>query len=91
MSQTPETAEPAADPAAGPAAGPPAGSTARDPIAEAISAGYQFEGPALELGGLMELVAPAIHALAPMTLADSDLDPSMQLTEADIPPAFFRV
>jgi tetratricopeptide (TPR) repeat protein len=45
----------------------------------------------VELGGLMELVAPAIHALAPMTLADSDLDPSMQLTEADIPPAFNKL
>lgn len=45
----------------------------------------------VELGGLMELVAPAIHALAPMTLADSDLDPSMQLTEADVPPAFNKL
>ncbi|MGE0401575.1 MAG: DUF4388 domain-containing protein [Kofleriaceae bacterium] len=45
----------------------------------------------VELGGLMELVAPAIHSLAPMTLADSDLDPSMQLTEADIPAAFNKL
>ena len=28
----------------------------------------------VELGALIELVAPAVHALAPMTLADSDLD-----------------
>ncbi|HET9859617.1 MAG TPA: helicase HerA-like domain-containing protein [Nocardioidaceae bacterium] len=29
------------------------GSTAPHPIAEAVAAGYRFEGPALELGGLM--------------------------------------
>lgn len=45
----------------------------------------------LELGGLMELVAPAIHALAPMTLADGDLEPSMQLQDADIPASFARL
>jgi hypothetical protein len=42
----------------------------------------------VELGALMELVAPAVHAVAPMTLADSDLDPSQQLDDADLPPAF---
>lgn len=42
----------------------------------------------LELGALMELISPAIHVLAPMTLADSELDPSLQLAEADLPPVF---
>jgi len=46
---------------------------------------------AVELGGLMELVAPAVHALAPMTLADSELDPSMELSDADIPSVFARL
>jgi len=46
---------------------------------------------AVELGGLMELVAPAVHALAPMTLADSDLELSMQLSDADIPTTFARL
>ena len=42
----------------------------------------------VELGALFELVAPAIHALAPMTLADGDLDPSQLIGEADLPVAF---
>jgi len=46
---------------------------------------------AVELGGLMELVAPAVHALAPMTLADSELEASMQLADADIPATFARL
>ncbi|CAN5906175.1 hypothetical protein BH11MYX3_BH11MYX3_10860 [soil metagenome] len=45
----------------------------------------------VELGALMELVAPAVHALAPMTLAESDLDPAMRLAESDVPPAFARL
>jgi tetratricopeptide (TPR) repeat protein len=46
---------------------------------------------AIELGGLLELVSPAVHALAPMTLADSDIDPSQQVAEAELPPVFARV
>ena len=46
---------------------------------------------AVELGGLMELVAPAVHALAPMTLADSELEPSMELSDADVPLVFARL
>ncbi len=45
----------------------------------------------VELGALMELVAPAVHALAPMTLAESDLDPAMRLADSDVPPAFARL
>ncbi|MEO6773442.1 MAG: DUF4388 domain-containing protein [Kofleriaceae bacterium] len=45
----------------------------------------------LELGALLELVAPAVHALAPMTLADSDLDPSQAIAETELPPAFRRL
>lgn len=45
----------------------------------------------LELGGLIELVAPAIHAVAPMTLADSDLDASQRVDVGDLPPAFRRL
>ncbi len=45
----------------------------------------------VELGALMELVAPAVHAVAPMTLAESDLDPGMMLADSDVPPAFARL
>jgi tetratricopeptide (TPR) repeat protein len=45
----------------------------------------------VELGGLLELIAPAVHAVAPMTLADSDLDPSQQIDDADLPAAFLRL
>ena len=46
-------ADPAPAAAPAPAAPAPAPAAELDPIAAAISAGYQFEGPALELGGLM--------------------------------------
>ena len=45
----------------------------------------------LELGGLIELVAPAVHALAPMTLADSELDPSQRIDEVELPASFLRL
>jgi len=45
----------------------------------------------VELGALVELVAPAIHALAPMTLADGELDPSQLVASADLPPAFGKL
>lgn len=45
----------------------------------------------VELGGLMELVAPAVHRLAPMTLADGDLDPNQRLDDADVPAPFAKV
>ena len=41
-----------------------------------------------ELGALLELVTPAVHWLTPMTLADSDLDPSQRIAEADLPAVF---
>jgi tetratricopeptide (TPR) repeat protein len=45
----------------------------------------------VELGALMELVAPAVHALAPMTLAESDLGEGMRLEESDVPAPFARL
>ncbi len=45
----------------------------------------------LELGGLIELVAPAVHAIAPMTLADSDLDSTQQIDDMDLPASFLRL
>lgn len=45
----------------------------------------------VELGALMELVAPAVHALAPMTLSEGDLDSAMQLGEAEVPAPFARL
>lgn len=45
----------------------------------------------LELGGMMELVAPAVHALAPMTLADSDLGADNLIDDLDMPAPFARL
>jgi tetratricopeptide (TPR) repeat protein len=45
----------------------------------------------VELGALVELVAPAVHALAPMTLADTDLDAGTLVGDPDMPPAFARL
>jgi hypothetical protein len=40
---------------------------------------------------MMELVAPAVHALAPIVLADSDVDAGTRIDDADMPPAFARL
>jgi tetratricopeptide (TPR) repeat protein len=45
----------------------------------------------VELGALMELVASAVHRVAPMTLADSDLDPSQRIDDADLPASFLKL
>ena len=45
----------------------------------------------VELGALLELVSPAVHALAPMTLADSDLDAGQRVTEPELPAVFARL
>ena len=45
----------------------------------------------VELGALMELVAPAVHALAPMTLSDSDVDAGTRIDDADLPAPFERL
>jgi len=45
----------------------------------------------IELGALVELVAPAVHGLAPMTLADGDLDPSQLVGDGELPVAFARL
>jgi hypothetical protein len=46
---------------------------------------------AVELGALMELVAPAVQALAPMTLADGDVDAGTLVDDADMPAPFARL
>jgi tetratricopeptide (TPR) repeat protein len=45
----------------------------------------------VELGALVELVAPAIHVLAPMALGDAELDAGQQVADADLPTAFARL
>jgi hypothetical protein len=50
---------------------------------------HRDDAPAL--GALLELVTPAVHQLTPMTLADSDLDPSQRIEEADLPAVFKRL
>lgn len=41
-----------------------------------------------DIGALAELLAPAVHALHPITLADLAVDPAARLTDAELPPAF---
>jgi tetratricopeptide (TPR) repeat protein len=45
----------------------------------------------VELGAMVELVAPAVHALAPMTLADSDVDAGTLVEDHEMPAPFARV
>jgi hypothetical protein len=45
----------------------------------------------VELGAMMELVAPAVHALAPMKLADGDVDAGTLVDDADMPAPFARL
>ncbi len=45
----------------------------------------------VELGALMELVASAVHRVAPMTLADSELDPSQRIDDVDLPASFLKL
>lgn len=45
----------------------------------------------VELGALIELVAPAVHALAPMLHADAELDASQLVPDAELPPAFAKL
>jgi tetratricopeptide (TPR) repeat protein len=45
----------------------------------------------VELGAMMELVAPAVHLLAPMTLADGDVDAGTLIDDADMPAPFARL
>jgi tetratricopeptide (TPR) repeat protein len=44
-----------------------------------------------ELGAMMELVAPAVHALAPMTLADSEIDAGTLVSDEEMPGPFSRL
>jgi tetratricopeptide (TPR) repeat protein len=45
----------------------------------------------VELGALMELVASAVHRVAPMTLEDSDLDAGQRIEELDLPSSFLKL
>ena len=62
-----------------------------EPLTPAQWALLRHKEDSVELGALLELVAPAVHALAPMTLADGDLDPSQVIAEDELPPAFRHV
>jgi len=44
-----------------------------------------------EIGALMELVAPAIAALMPMTTEELEIDDSMRLADRDLPDGFRRL
>jgi tetratricopeptide (TPR) repeat protein len=45
----------------------------------------------VEVGALFELVAPAVHALAPMTLAEGGVEDGARLPEGALPPAFAKL
>jgi len=62
-----------------------------EPLTPAQWALLRHKEDSVELGALLERVAPAVHALAPMTLADGDLDPSQVIAEDELPPAFRHV
>ncbi|MEZ4365456.1 MAG: hypothetical protein R2939_04100 [Kofleriaceae bacterium] len=61
------------------------------PLSPAHWARLRHPDDSAELGALMELLAPALHQLAPMTLADLDVDDSQHLPDAELPPAFARL
>ena len=44
-----------------------------------------------EVGALFEALAPAIWQAAPLTLADLEVDETMALSDADLPPAVIKV
>ncbi|MCW2759610.1 MAG: ATPase [Nocardioidaceae bacterium] len=75
MTEQPDPSTPAVAPAAAPAAAAPATPaaavpTATDPISAAVAPGYQFEGEALELGGLMldASTLSDVHIRIPLTM-----------------------
>ena len=41
-----------------------------------------------DLGALAELIAPAVHVLHPISLTDLGVDPTGQMTDDNLPPAF---
>lgn len=41
-----------------------------------------------DIGALAELIAPAVHALHPITLAELGVDPAGRMTDDTLPPAF---
>lgn len=45
----------------------------------------------VELGALLELLAPAVHALAPMTLAESELDAGQCVADGELPAVFAKL
>jgi tetratricopeptide (TPR) repeat protein len=51
----------------------------------------RHQDDSVELGALMELVAPAVHALAPIALVDGDVDAGTRIDDADMPPVFARL
>lgn len=61
------------------------------PLGRELWAQLRHKDDAVELGALLELVAPAVHALAPMTLADSDLDAGQLVADAELPSIFGRI
>jgi tetratricopeptide (TPR) repeat protein len=61
------------------------------PLGRELWATLRHKDDAVELGALLELVAPAVHALAPMTLADSDLDAGQLVAPAELPSIFGRI
>jgi tetratricopeptide (TPR) repeat protein len=61
------------------------------PLGRELWAQLRHKDDAVELGALLELVAPAVHALAPMTLADSDLDAGQLVAPTELPSIFSRM
>ncbi|MEZ4361158.1 MAG: hypothetical protein R3B48_13315 [Kofleriaceae bacterium] len=61
------------------------------PLTRAQWARLRHTDDLADLGALMDLVAPAVHHFAPIALTDAGIDPSMRVTERELPSPFARV
>jgi len=64
---------------------------AQRPLGLAEWSHLRHPGDSLEIGALMELVAPAVRALMPLGLEDLELDEALRVPEVDLPAGFARM
>jgi DNA-binding response OmpR family regulator/tetratricopeptide (TPR) repeat protein len=64
---------------------------AQRPLGLAEWSHLRHPGDSLEIGALMELVAPAVRALMPLDLEDLELDETLRVPEVDLPAGFARM
>ncbi|HTJ43038.1 MAG TPA: response regulator [Kofleriaceae bacterium] len=64
---------------------------AQRPLGLAEWAQLRHVDDSLEIGALMELIAPAVRTVMPLELADLELDESMTVSDVDLPAGFARM